>query len=90
MAGQPRLFERTVLPHLDAAYNLARWLLHNEHETRDVVQEATMRTLKYFDILHGEDAHSSGKPHYEEIPEMLEHGGGFYPCILAARIYQMG
>src|SRR6185436_8924637 len=32
------LFEQTVLPHLDAAYNLARWLTRNEHDAEDMVQ----------------------------------------------------
>ena len=55
VADQPRQFESTVLPHLDAAYNLARWLLRDENDARDVVQESTMRALKYFDTLRGED-----------------------------------
>jgi RNA polymerase sigma-70 factor, ECF subfamily len=48
-------FERLVLPHLDAAYNLARWLTRNEHDAADVVQEAYIRALTYIDSLDGEE-----------------------------------
>ncbi len=49
-------FEQAVLPHLDAAYNLARWLTRREHDAQDVVQEAYMRAFKAFDQFHGGDA----------------------------------
>lgn len=49
-------FEQTVLPHLDAAYNLARWLTGNEHDAEDVVQESYLRAVKFFDGFHGENA----------------------------------
>jgi RNA polymerase sigma-70 factor, ECF subfamily len=48
-------FEQTVLPHLDAAYNLARWLTHNDHDAQDVVQEAYLRGFRSFDGFHGTD-----------------------------------
>lgn len=49
-------FEREVLPHLDAAYNLARWLMHGSEDAQDVVQEACLRAYKYFDGFHGGNA----------------------------------
>jgi RNA polymerase sigma-70 factor (ECF subfamily) len=49
-------FERVVLPHLDAAYNLARWLVHNPHDAEEVVQEACLRAFKFLAGYHGGDA----------------------------------
>src|SRR4029453_11296472 len=46
-------FEETMLPHLDAAHNLARWLLGNEQDAQDVVQEAYLRAFKSFGGFHG-------------------------------------
>ena len=48
-------FERIVLPHLDDAYTLARYLLRDEHDAQDVVQEAALRALRYFDGYGGGD-----------------------------------
>jgi RNA polymerase sigma factor (sigma-70 family) len=48
-------FERATLPHLDAAYNLARWLTRDEHAAEDVVQEAYYRAAKYFGGFRGGD-----------------------------------
>lgn len=53
---KPPLFESTVLPHLDAAYNLARWLIRNDHDAQDVVQESVIRAYRFFDGFHGGDA----------------------------------
>jgi RNA polymerase sigma-70 factor (ECF subfamily) len=46
-------FEEAMLPHLDAAHNLARWLLRNEQDAQDVVQEAYLRAFKSFGRFHG-------------------------------------
>ena len=46
-------FEQAVLPHLDAAYNLARWLTRNEHDAQDVTQEAFLRAFRFFDGYQG-------------------------------------
>ena len=51
-----RAFEQTVLPHLDAAYNLARWLAGNDHDAQDVSQEACLRAFKFFGNFRGENA----------------------------------
>src|SRR3954451_14967919 len=51
-----RLFEETVLPHLDAAYNLARWLAGNDHDAQDVAQEACLRAFQFFGSFRGDDA----------------------------------
>jgi len=48
-------FEQTVLPHLDAAYNLARWLTRNNQDAEDVVQEAYLRAFRFFDGFRGGD-----------------------------------
>jgi RNA polymerase sigma-70 factor (ECF subfamily) len=48
-------FDQAILPHLDAAYNLARWLLHSGHDAEDVVQEACLRAFRSLDGFHGTD-----------------------------------
>jgi RNA polymerase sigma-70 factor (ECF subfamily) len=52
----PSRFEEHVLPHLDAGYNLARWLTRDPHDAEDVVQDACVRAMRYVDALHGGDA----------------------------------
>lgn len=49
-------FEQVVLPHLGAAYNLARWLTGNNHDAEDVVQESYLRALKFFGGFRGENS----------------------------------
>jgi len=49
-------FEETVMAHLDAAYNLARWLARNEPDAEDVVQEACLRAFRFYASFHGGNA----------------------------------
>ena len=49
-------FERLALPHLDAAYSLARWLTRDDRAAEDVVQEAYLRAFRFFRTFRGEDA----------------------------------
>jgi RNA polymerase sigma factor (sigma-70 family) len=49
-------FEQSVLPHLDAAYNLARWLMRSEQDVQDVAQEAYLRAFRFFPGFRGGDA----------------------------------
>lgn len=46
-------FDQVVLPHLDAAYRLARWLVGNQDDAQDAVQEAALRALRYFQTFSG-------------------------------------
>ena len=46
-------FEATVLVHLDAAYNLARWLLRDDSGAEDVVQDASLRAFRFFETMQG-------------------------------------
>jgi len=49
-------FEQLVLPHLDAAFNLARWILKSRADCEDVAQEAMLRAYRFFRGFHGGDA----------------------------------
>lgn len=51
--NQQAEFERIVMPHLDAAYNLARWLAGNDHDAQDITQEASLRAFRFLDGYRG-------------------------------------
>lgn len=51
-------FEQIVMPHLDAAYNLARWLAGNDHDAEDIVQEAYMRAFRFLGGFRGGNSRS--------------------------------
>src|SRR5262245_40987844 len=51
-----RAFEETVLPHLDAAFNYARWLTRNDADAEDVVQDACVRAVRFFSSFREGDA----------------------------------
>ena len=53
---QREQFEQLVLPHMDAAYNLARWLVRNPHDAEDLAQEAMTRAIRFFHGFRGGDA----------------------------------
>ncbi len=57
-SDQQSRFEQLVMPHLDAAYNLARWLTSNEHDAQDVVQDAFLRAFKFFGGFRGGNCRS--------------------------------
>ena len=52
----PSNFDQAVLPHLDVAYNLARWLMRNDQDAQDVAQEAYLRAFQFFPGFRGGDA----------------------------------
>jgi RNA polymerase sigma factor (sigma-70 family) len=54
-AAERTRLELATLPHLDAAFNLARWLTRNDHAAEDVVQEAYLRAARYFHSFRGGD-----------------------------------
>ena len=54
-------FEAIVLPHLDAAYTLARYLTRNDHDAQDIVQDAYLRALKYFGGFRGQGSAGDGR-----------------------------
>jgi RNA polymerase sigma-70 factor (ECF subfamily) len=55
-ADERERFEKALLPHLDAAYNLARWLTRDDHDAEDLVQAAYLRALKFFGGFHGSNS----------------------------------
>src|ERR1700722_18864110 len=55
MTDRRRRFEAQALPHLDAAYNLAKWLARPPLDADDIVQDAMLRAYRAFDSVRGED-----------------------------------
>lgn len=51
-----RSFDSLIIPHLNAGYNLARWLLRDDSSAEDAVQESAMRAFRYFHAVRGDDA----------------------------------
>jgi RNA polymerase sigma-70 factor (ECF subfamily) len=54
-SSKEQSFQTMMLPHLDSAFNLARWLARSNPDAEDIVQEAYLRAFKFFDSFHGED-----------------------------------
>jgi RNA polymerase sigma-70 factor (ECF subfamily) len=63
-------FEEVILPHLDAAYRLARWLMRNDPDAEDVVQEASLRAFRYFRTFTG----GNGRAWFLRIVRNTCHG----------------
>lgn len=55
MEDRRQRFEALALPHIDAAYSLARWLARSPHDADDVVQDAMLRAYRAFDSFRGEN-----------------------------------
>lgn len=56
MSAPESQFEQIVAPHLDAAYNLARWLAGNDHDAADIAQEACLRAFRFVGGCRGENS----------------------------------
>jgi RNA polymerase sigma factor (sigma-70 family) len=56
LSNRTTRFEAAALPHLPAAYNLARWLLRDDQQAEDAVQEAYLRAFRFYDDLRGDSA----------------------------------
>lgn len=69
-ATKAALFEQIVLPHVEAGWNLARWMTHDAHDAEDVIQEASLRALRFMNTFRGED----GRSWFLAIVRNLCHG----------------
>ena len=76
---QSRRFQTLVLPHLNAAFNLARWLARSDQDAEDVVQEACLRAYKFFDSFQGQ----GGRVWLLSIVRNTFYGGSVYRKIQA-------
>ena len=88
-------FDAFVLPHLDAAYNLARWLLRDERAAEDALQEASLRAFRYLDSLRSGDARPwllgivrntcfSALERSRQAPEQVDFDDAEFEAALAA------
>jgi RNA polymerase sigma-70 factor (ECF subfamily) len=69
-SGGDEPFDAVVLPHLDAAFRLARWLLRNDHDAEDAVQDAALRAHRYFRTFTG----GNGRAWFLRIVRNTCHG----------------
>ena len=69
-SGVPGSFDEVVVPHLSAAHRLARWMMRNEHDAEDVVQEASLRAWQYFRTFAG----GNGRAWFLQIVRNTSHG----------------
>jgi RNA polymerase sigma-70 factor (ECF subfamily) len=76
-------FEEVVLPHLDSAYRLARWLVGNEHDAEDAVQEACVRALRYFRSYSG----GNSRAWFLRIVRNTCYGWHSHPELLATDVF---
>ena len=77
--GKAREFEAIILPHLDAAFNLARWIARNDRDAEDIVQEACIKALQSFDSLRSKD----GRPWFLTIVRNVS-----YTWLSSHRLYE--
>jgi len=69
-SGAAGSFDEVVVPHLSAARRLARWMMRNEHDAEDVVQEASLRAFRYFRTFTG----GNGRAWFLQIVRNTCHG----------------
>jgi RNA polymerase sigma-70 factor (ECF subfamily) len=79
----PTNVDEVILPHLDAAYRLARWLVANEHDAEDVVQDACLRALRYFRTFSG----GNSRAWFLRIVRNTSHGWHSHTRRLASDVF---